>query len=620
MKIKAHRLPFRSAFLILLILIHPVLKAAGELLEIQGDYLLYSFDYNYIYGRGNIQIKSKQFTIKAGMIELDINEKNALLSGNCIITFQDKTKHADSVILSLDPLHLTLRSFKDTIDISHLPEESKDDSEKKFISISMYQLKQSLIYYIGKKFALKKNYSVYGYKSSIFIEGMPSVTFRKFRMDKGVPSEREQPFALDKIWYYPSQGFVVNTSFDYTTPGESPLYTNQTTLQGQYDLFKNLGLDPRGRILFNTNQKLQLAKNFELTSKVSYITKNMLQGNLRFYHNLGDTWSNEWLMDLSKPHLGLEETWMRWNSNLNLKKWGRMQMRYAFEISNQNTFDLTYQNTLFKKLNLNFSHSLTKLLIQDDQFNRVSRSNFSASYTTKIFDLSGNYSFHRDELQSLRQTDPRVQLRISPFTLYDGLLKFNISSSVNVTQLKRKDFQDQLFNANTTVNMETVPFQVIPGGELSASFQLEHLHTKDPLNRTVSFGYILRGKQDVGKLWNFEFIYHYNTRREPTHWFIQGTHSQEWNTLVRLQEKPESRVSGWSSVSFDTKIGHFTNAFIDLKLSLIKHWHFQTQVNYDFRFKRFNYDIYLYRKAGRFTFRFSYRSLTKSPMIEIVAQ
>lgn len=613
--------PFpRAAFLILLLLIQPALKAAGDLLEIQGNYLIYSFDYNYIYGRGNIILKTKQFTIKAGMIELDINDRNALLSEKCTVTFQNQTEQADIVYLNLDTLHLLLRSFNDTIHISRVPEESQEENGKKFIPISMYQLKQSLIYYIGKKFTLKKNYSVYGHKASIFIEGMPSVTFRKFRMDKGVPSEREQPFALEKIWYYPSQGFVVNTSFDYKTKGESPLYTNHTTLQGQYDLFKNLGLDPRGRILFNTDQKLQLAKNFEMTSKVSYITKNMLQGNIRFHHNLGETWSNEWLMDYSKPHMGLEETWMRWNSNLNLKKWGSMQMRYSFEQSQQNTFDLSYQNTLFKKLNLNFSHSVTKLLIQDNEFNRVSRSNFSASYTTKIFDLSGNYSFHRDELQALRQTDPRVQLRITPFTLYDGLLKFNISSSVNITQLKRKEFQDQLFNANTTLNMETVPFQVMPGGELSASFQLEHLHTKDPLNRTVSFGYILRGKQDLGKLWNVEFTYHYNTRREPTHWFVQGTHSQEWNALVRLLEKPESRFSGWSSVSFDSKIGRFTTAFIDLKMSLIKHWHVQTQVNYDFRFERLNYDIYLYRKAGRFTFRFSYRSLTKAPMFEIVAE
>ena len=45
---------------------------AKELLDIKGDYLLYSFDFNYVYGQGNILIKAKEFSIQAATVEIDM--------------------------------------------------------------------------------------------------------------------------------------------------------------------------------------------------------------------------------------------------------------------------------------------------------------------------------------------------------------------------------------------------------------------------------------------------------------------------------------------------------------------------------------------------------------------
>mgnify|MGYP001046114857 CR=1 FL=1 len=56
---------------------------AKELLEIQGDYLLYSYDFNYVFGQGNIRIQCKDWSIEAGTVEIDVDRRVARAGRNC---------------------------------------------------------------------------------------------------------------------------------------------------------------------------------------------------------------------------------------------------------------------------------------------------------------------------------------------------------------------------------------------------------------------------------------------------------------------------------------------------------------------------------------------------------
>jgi lipopolysaccharide export system protein LptA len=88
---------------------------AKELLEIKGDYLLYSFDFNYVYGQGNIIIKAKEFSIQAAAVEIDMVNRVALVSRNCQVQLGKENYAADILEIDLDTLSLKLTTFKENI-------------------------------------------------------------------------------------------------------------------------------------------------------------------------------------------------------------------------------------------------------------------------------------------------------------------------------------------------------------------------------------------------------------------------------------------------------------------------------------------------------------------------
>ena len=106
------------------------LAQGKDLLDIKGDYLLYSFDFNYVFGQGNIQIKGKDFTIQAGVVDIDMGRRLARLTRNCQVQMGKEKYSADIVEIDLDDLSLRLTTYKDSI-LSWSLETQKKTAEPK---------------------------------------------------------------------------------------------------------------------------------------------------------------------------------------------------------------------------------------------------------------------------------------------------------------------------------------------------------------------------------------------------------------------------------------------------------------------------------------------------------
>jgi hypothetical protein len=147
---------------------------------------------------------------------------------------------------------------------------------------------------------------------------------------------------------------------------------------------------------------------------------------------------------------------------------------------------------------------------------------------------------------------------------------------------------------------------------------MEQYIDRDPLSNFTSAGYRIRGKQDLFGVADMELQYNYQSRRQTRSWLISGTHSQDVNAVLRLKERMENRINGGVALSFDSKTGRFSTGYFDGLIALSQNWKFQVQMNYDFQFRNFNYDFFLNRKAGRFTVRVSYRSLSRQFLFELL--
>lgn len=157
---------------------------------INGDYLVYSYDHNYLFGRGNIIFSGEDFKIHCIQIEGDIKKGIVRLSGNCRIVRSDKEMVTDELVLDLVSLCGHIFTFADEIKKEKIhirrpcPKFPEEGPEPK----PMSELRQSLIYFEGREIHIRPNLDVIGINVTIFVEGIQSITFKKFKMNRGVPT------------------------------------------------------------------------------------------------------------------------------------------------------------------------------------------------------------------------------------------------------------------------------------------------------------------------------------------------------------------------------------------------------------------------------------------------
>ncbi len=600
---------------------------AKELLEIKGDYLLYSYDFNTIYGQGNIQFHCKEWTIHAGLLEIDVAGRTALAGRGCRVEAGGKEYNADLLEIDLESLSLRFTIFKETVQSWTLPGERRRRAgapaqtdaavSKPFVSRGLEVLKKSLVYYLNQRIVISTLYRVYGYQSTVFIEGVQSLSFKKFNLDRGMDTNQLQGIWIDRFWYYASQGLVANTHFLLEKPVKSGTAKSFNVLDIKYDPFNNIEYGPALRLNFNSQNSFSLTRKLEVALNVNFLTENLFQTEIAFRSQWTPQWRSELAAEYSLSADRREELWLRFRSNLQNKKLGTVALNLGYEKKKQYQGDFSLRNQTVKNLQVSLQHSFSRLLFGDGTYNRQSQSNVSLSYTQRLFQMAADYSFHRDLLQDQSQGTPRFTLNAMPFRLYNGLLQVNFASSFLVNRLTLGGKRDDQKRANLMFNLQSEPLRLGDRSTLTMALSAEQLLDQERTNQFTSLGCILKCTQSLARFADLDFLYNFNSRRRTEAWLIQGTTSQDWSAVLRLKDKGQ-RVQGWASLSYDTKAGRFTNSYLDCAVSLIKNWQCQTQMNYDFMFKNFNYELYLIRHAGRIMLRVSYRSLSKQILLEIL--
>ena len=597
---------------------------AKELLEIKGDYLLYSYDFNYMYGRGNIQIKCREWTIKAETVEIDVSGRVALASRNCRVEAGKQKYAADTMEIDLESLSLRLTIFQERILSWMLPGQKRNAAgenaaAKKIILRDPQALKKSLVYFLNHRIVINGLYGVYGYQTTAFIEGVQSLSFKRFKLDQGGDTTQLQGTYLDKIWYYPSQGLVINGHLLLEKPVKNGTARTYNMLDIKYDLLGQIDIGPAFKVNLNSLNSLNLSKKSAINLSINFLTDNLFNSRLAYKTQWTPRFSSEWAAEYSRTAAEQEELWLRLGSSLQNPVLGNLALNLSYEKEKQYVAEISLQNQAVKNFNLILQHSRSRLRYGQDATNRLLSSSFSLVYTNRLFNMAADYSFHKDLLQNQSQGTPRFTLNVSPFRLYHNLLQVNLVSSFMVNQLELAGMRDSQSKANLGLSLQSERIQLGRGPAFTMSLAAEQLLEQDRLNDFTSLGCVFKCSQSLGDFADLDFLYNYHTRRQTEKWFIRGSTSQDWSAVLKLKEG-QQRVKGWVSLSYDTKTGNFTSGYLDCIVTLVKNWEFQTQMNYDFLFKNFNYDFYLIRRAGRIMVRASYRSLSRQFLLEILPQ
>jgi hypothetical protein len=607
---------------LLLILLGNSLLTAKEspMLQISAAYEIYSYDLNYLYCQGDVVVSSPFYTLKGQVLKFDLARHRAVMARDATLVVGDQSASADLIEVNLGTGSFKLTWYGDTIASAVLFPGFPGSTDSPFPvrERTLADLRKSLVYFLCNQVEVMPSLAMYGNGITAYIEGMQSISLKRFKLDGGQGSVSESYFMIDKLWYNSGQGAVLNTRFNLmgTTWGKS-----DNSLNLQYDLF---GENPSAKALnlfFSTKTLFNLTRTLRIDLNANYITDNIVSFSFDVQQQWSRTANTTVALEYRKPYDQSDEMWLRLNQTLLLPLLGgQFTGALGYEKQGQYSADLGLQQHITRGLDVTAKYKLSHLLVGSDSFNDLTNQSLSVSYSNALFNIFTDYSLNSDLLNNQSQASPQVRINSTPILMYENILRLNLSSSVMLNHLKKNDFSDDLLKANVAFQLTCERVDISPDFNLTVAFSGEQLIDKDPINNFTTGGAILRFHYDFLNFSEFELLYNLTSRRQTRNWLIEGSSTQDVTAMFRLKEKPGNVVKAWTSWSYNPVLGSMRVANLDCSITVFKGWMLQTQMNYDFLFKQFNYDFYLIRKAGRLTFRLSYRSLSKQFLFEMLPE
>lgn len=592
--------------------------AAAEdkiLLELKGDYLAYSYDYDQIYGR-TVEFHWADYTVKCRHLKIDIPSRSFYAFGEVTLKQEDEVLMGDELLFSPEDRQGSLILYKEQIEIKVLGSEEGQKTLPQsgiFDDLTLSRIQQSFIYFTGQTMQITEDYKVFGFDITLYMEGMESLGFKKFKMSAGF-GQRKQGFSLNKIWYTRSQGVIGRVSFFY----EREKRVNSLTSLGyeERSVLKDYVGPQRQADLMNSTT-VQLNDRTSLGFTGNYNSSRLWNTNARLNTRWSRAVSTVFNFSYNKPVNYKGEAWLGVQSHIDAGKYGSISLLGKYELQNQLLGSFSYGASLFKNMSLLLSSSYSKVKISGSQdFSEIVSGIVSLSHNNRFFNLSSDYYLNYDLMGDQLLSQPRLNLGLKPISLYDGMLLINLNNIFLYNNLKKNDYNEYTYSNNTIFNLSTFPIHIQKSFYLSFQIAIEQFLEKEGRNFT-SNGFIFNVSKECFRGFFLEGYYRAQSRRRTKNWLIEGTTSQDMSAIFRVN--PDDRIHAWASFSYDPKNRQWRQSFVDLSFKFFRNWRFHSLLNYDFLLRKINnVDLYIIREAGRVQLRFVWRSLSKQFLVELI--
>jgi len=589
--------------------------AVKPLLEINGEYLIYSYDFNQILGT-NVEFEFAGYKVTSRNIKIDISTNSFCAYGEVVLTQGDDILSCDELIFLPVGNKARLISYGEKLQITQLGvKEGEEPPLKNEIvdSITMTGIRNSFIYCTGQTFQINEEMDVYGINVTFFVEGMESIGFKKLKLSDGL-QQRRGGFALDKIWYTRVQGIIFRASYLYEKENKVNSL-NRINYEERSILKNNTGAKRQVDIMSSTTINFNPDTNLGITG--NYNSSGLWNTNFWLNRKMSEKLNMNFDFSYNKPVNYKGEAWFGLQSTFNGGKFGSLVFAGRYELQDQVMGNLSYGTTFFKNLSLLLTSSYSRIKISGSQdFSEILSGGVSLSHNSKLFNLSTDYYLNYDLMGSQLLSQPQLQLGLNPVMFYGDLLSVGITNVFIYNRLKKAEDLEFTYSNNTVLNLASRPVYLHERFYLNFNVAVEQFMEKENRNFT-STGFIINASQEFFKGFFLEGHYSIQSRRRSKNWLIEGTTSQDLSVILRVN--PSRRVNSWASFSYDPKNSQWRQAYTDISFEFFKSWQFHTIMNYDFLLKKINnVDLYLIRNAGRVQLRFIWRSLSKQFLVELI--
>jgi hypothetical protein len=585
------------------------------ILELQGDYLAYSYDLNQIFGR-EVSFEWNGYTVSCVRLKIDIKSRSFYALGRVSLTRGEESLTGDELIFDPEKARGNLIVLGEKIELFYVGEPTEEEvrlAPPQLDELTLPHIQRSLLYCTCQKIHITETYEVYGVEVTFYVEGLPSLSFSRFKLSDGL-ERKGGGFSLDKVWYTKSQGLIGRASYNYT---EKDLITSFTSLHYEERSFLKDYQGPARQADLLHSTSLVYNSSTTLGFNGNYNSSKLWNSNLFVNKRWSNTFSTNFDFAFNKPVNFKGEAWFGAQAMVSGGRYGELHVAGRSDLQQQYVGNLAYGATLVRGLNLMLNSDYSRVKIGGGgEYSEILSGALSLAHSSRVFNLSADYYLNYDLMGAELLSRPQIRLGINPLTFYGGLLSIQVNNILIYNQLKTSEEQEQNYSNNTIINLSTHPLVLSKGFSLDFRLSAEQFIEKQKRNFT-SGGFILNLRKKLFQGMYFETFYSAQTRRRSENWLIEGTTSQDLSFILRGNPRPW--LSGWVSVSYDPKIRQWQQTFADISLGLFRGWRFHSLLNYDFLLNRMNnVDLYLIRDAGRFQIRFVWRSLSKQFLVELV--
>ncbi len=592
------------------------------LLRLEGTLLTYSFDLNQIMA-DRVTFQFAGYDVSCGVLKADLASRTFLALGGVTLRKDGTTLRYDEFLFDPGEPSAVGFLYGDTIDVRSfpagavLPEAAVKDARARgsaLNDLTLTRIQESLVSSTARILEITPAYEVVGLDVVMYVEGLPSVGFPRFKLSLG-EKQRTGGFSLDKIWFNRNQGLFANVA--YLVERENALHSLTQARYEEHSILKSYGGLSR-QLDFQTETTWTAAERLDLGWTANFNSTGLWNARMSVDRKLPQDRGHV-LLDLSfnKPLGRPFEAWLGFQTLLRSPKWGVLNVEGKTELHAQRLAAVDYSLPLGKYVQLGLNSRYSRLRLDGvGGTSHIFTGNITLSYNAEHITAAAEYYLNKDLVGNQRLARPQLRLGLRPFRFYGGLLEASLQNTLLVNDLLTADGRSQTYGNNTAFSLSARPVYLRPAWSVQITAALEQFLEKEKRNFT-SGGVIFRSVWKITPSVFLEGFYSLQSRRRTGGWLIEGTTSRDLSAMLRIN--PEDRLNGWVTVSYDPKNGEWKQGFADLAVGLIRNWELQTMLNYDFFRRRIqNVDLYLVRHAGRFDLRFIWRSLSRQILIELV--
>jgi hypothetical protein len=481
---------------------------ADKTLDFQGDYFIYSDDFHYLYGGGNIRLKADGFQITGQSLYLDLNSFIGVIYGGITISGQGRVRKADVLVFKGYPFSYRAEALGKQIS-SWGDMGLVDRIEKK----GPLQLKKSDLYWEFSEFKINKNKKIMAKMVFSYIFGMPSIPFKSFSITRGKIPEK--------------------TRFYFKNIGLSSLDgVSLTFLYRMREKFLNGDLNFKlyERELFDKGAEIK--RGIMLTGQVDWLIKKKKFINLSALYNTGDKSLNFTLAHkkelknfsyaISQNISGREniptvynfDTWFMWTTYRFISP----RVSFTHNLKNSYSYGFSTPLKVIKKLNFNFNY--LRKVIRDEVESDTQDYSVSMDFSSSMLSLSSVYNISENMLAATQSRNFSTNLKFKTLFFLDKNVSIDISPFYMFSTLPGEETTtSHIFpGINTALKASGLIFPL--GFKIIPALTVNHVWDNLDVNQT-EFNYLLSLKKEWWKL-VFSLDYSLVSRYRSEGFWVEG--------------------------------------------------------------------------------------------------